>query len=422
MSKIKIYRYPNGAKIIYVEDKETEFTHFNGKFMVGAADEEKGKEGVAHFLEHMAFKSTTNMSEYEKKKRMNIMCVHNNAFTNVWSIRYVFSSLNDLFEEGFKIYIDGVTNCKFDKDEVNKERKVILEEYKRNLSNPGSLAGRTSVVKSFKDREFGHSVIGSKTSIEKISVNDLKAFYQKFTPDKLTIYGGGKMKASQYKKLMEKYLGKFLFMKDFKSDSNPIGKPIEKPRFYAFNKDNSQSQVYLNMNIFNFYDKRRFALNYVDAAMNGLGGRLYVEARDKQGLLYNIGTGFMALENYGSYSLSFGCVSENVPKVLAIFKNCLKDMAQNGLEDEEFEKVKNAIKVREAKDKIKLSNKISNAYGDIRYFNRLLTEKERREGFEKVTNEDIKQVAQYLLDNQSYVIVGVGKGITKKHLESYKKA
>ncbi len=97
-------------------------------------------------------------------------------------------------------------------------------------------------------------------------------------------------------------------------------------------------------------------------------------------------------------------------------------MAQNGLDDEEFEKIKNAIKVREAKDKIKLSNKISNAYGDIRYFNRLLTEKERREGFEKVTNEDIKQVAQYLLDNQSYVIVGVGKGITKKHLESYKKA
>lgn len=56
MSKVKVYRYPNGAKIIYVEDKDAEFTYFTGEFKVGAVDEEKGKEGAAHFLEHMACK------------------------------------------------------------------------------------------------------------------------------------------------------------------------------------------------------------------------------------------------------------------------------------------------------------------------------------------------------------------------------
>lgn len=422
MSKVKVYCYPNGAKIIYVEDKDAEFTYFTGEFKVGAVDEQKGKEGVAHFLEHMAFKSTTNMSEYERRKKMNIMCVNNNAYTGPYSISFVCSSLNELFNEGFKIYIDGVTNCKFDKGEVNKERKVILEEYKRGLSNPNRIAGRLGYRKMYKNSEFSHDIIGTKTSIQKISVNDLKEFYQKFTPDKFTIYGGGKMRASQYKKLMEKYLGKFLFMKDFKSIPQPIEEPIEKPKFYALNKDNAQTQVVLQMNIFNFYDLRKAALTYIDAAMNDVGGRLYVEARDKQGLLYNIGTNHGLNENCGWLALGFGCISDNVPKVLAIFKNCLKDIATNGLDKDEFQKIKNTIKVRLANAKISLNRKINNAYRDVRFNGCLLKDKERYAELEKVTNEDIKQVAQYLLDNQSYVIVGVGKGITKKHLESYKKA
>ena len=104
MSKIKVFRYPNGAKIIYVQDKDAEFTYFNCEFRVGSVDEEKGKDGAAHFLEHMAFKSTLNMSEYDRKKTLNIMCANNNAYTGHYSITYVFSALNELFEEGFKIY------------------------------------------------------------------------------------------------------------------------------------------------------------------------------------------------------------------------------------------------------------------------------------------------------------------------------
>lgn len=422
MSKVKVYRYPNGAKIIYVEDKDAEFTYFTGEFKVGAVDEEKGKEGAAHFLEHMAFKTTLNMSEYDRKKTLNIMCVNKNAYTGPYSIRYVFSSLNELFEEGFKIYVDGITNCKFDKDDVAKERKVILEEYQRGLSNPNRFASRVSYRKRYKNAEFSHDVIGTKTSIQKLSANDLKAFYQKFTPDKLTIYGGGKMKGGDYKKLMEKHLGKFLFMKDFRSKPQPIGQPIEKPKFYAFNKDNAQTQVVMSFNIFNFKDERRPALNYIVSALNGLGGRLNDEARDRQGLLYNIGTDYECNENDGLFVLAFGCVSENVPKVLKIFKDCLKDIATNGLEQDEFTKIKNGIKVGLANAKISLNRKINNAYGDMRYYSRLLTDKERYAELENVTNENIKQVAQYLLDNQSYVIVGVGKGITQKHLESYKKA
>ena len=88
MSKVKVYRYPNGAKIIYVEDKDAEFTYFTGEFKVGAVDEEKGKEGAAHFLEHMAFKTTLNMSEYDRKKNIehNVCkqkCLHWTLFDQV---------------------------------------------------------------------------------------------------------------------------------------------------------------------------------------------------------------------------------------------------------------------------------------------------------------------------------------------------
>lgn len=422
MSKIKVYRYPNGAKIIYVQDKDAEFTYFNCEFRVGSVDEEKGKEGAVHFLEHMAFKSTLNMSEYDRKKTLNIMCANNNAYTGHYSITYVFSALNELFEEGFKIYVDGITNCKFDKDEIGKERKVILEEYQRSLSNPSGFAGKTSYQKRYKNAEYSHDVIGTKTSIKNLSANDLKAFYQKFTPDKLTIYGGGKMSGKDYKKLMEKHLGKFLFMQDFQSVPQPKAQLIVKPSFYAFDNGNAQIQVVMYFNIFNFNDQRRPALMYINSALNGLGGRLYDEARDRQGLVYDIGTYDGLQEDGGYFSLKFGCVSENVSKVLKIFKNILRDIATNGLQDDEFAKISNGIKVNLANAKISLNRKINNAYGDMRYYGRLLTDKERCEPFEKVTNEDIKQVAQYLLDNQSYVIVGVGKGVTKAQLESYKRA
>ena len=114
-------------------------------------------------------------------------------------------------------------------------------------------------------------MIGTKTSIQKLSANDLKAFYQKFTPDKLTIYGGGKNEGRRLQKTYGKAPWQISVMKDFQSKPQPIGQPIEKPKFYAFNKDNAQTQVVMSFNIFNFKDERRPAFKLYSFCFEWLG-------------------------------------------------------------------------------------------------------------------------------------------------------
>ena len=421
--KLKIHTYPNGARLIYGYDKRWSVTSCHVKFYIGSMYEKK--PGACHFFEHMVFKSTLTKSIEQRQELFKKIGAAYNGYTSDKRVRFDYSSLNEFFEEGFAEYISGFTQPKLDKQEIQREKDVILQEYHRALSNTTGLLTRAANLVLLKGRRYNPALVqnlGTPSSIKSMTKKDLEQVMQMLTPDKLVVFAYGGLKYQKIKKILEKNMQKYLLRDDFVSAHVPEFEYIEKPKFFTLDAKKPQAMVLIKQRTFGVLDDRRFALAYLGYALNGLKGRLFSEIREKRGLVYNINVNWGASKDGGEFFIDFGTSKEKVSEVLKLIKLQLKEIAQNGLSDSEFQ----GFKIRSKSDMfwkhIDVSTLVKSAEAEMREFGRLISDKERRQKIENVTNEDVKAVAKYLLENKSYVIVASDKRIKKSELHAYEKA
>ena len=413
--KTYIHKYKNGAKIIYVYDKKRGITENEIIFRVGAVDEKK--KGTLHCFEHMVFKSTLKMSEDQRKTIQNQICSDMNAFTSMRKIVFTYNCLNEYFEKGFSLFIEGLTNPKFDKEELKKEKMVILQE----LSLINSTFDKRNKEKLYLDlhtnRPYNQRIIGTKASIKSITANDLYQVKSMLTPDKMFIVGIGGIKFKKYKQILEKNLQEFLFNQNFTSYEQPLPYFIEKPKYIIKKSKKENVKVFIYINNFSALDPRVEALNFLRLALRP---RLYSEVRDKLGLVYQINFKALHDDKEGRIEIEFSSSASDVKKILLIIKNELREISENGLTKPEFEKGINYKKRELARleEPAYLLNKLSY---DQMIYGRIRSKKEIEKNAYNVDNEKIKELAKYILENKSFVILAVGDNIKKSDLRVFEK-
>ncbi len=146
----------------------------------GSANEREGIEGVSHFLEHMLFKggdkySATEITEYIEKGGGEI-----NAYTSLDETVYYTNILKENWEQGFDILASMVLKPKFNEEDFENERKVILEEMRGGRDNPYKVLIDETFKASFPNDSYSNPIIGFEKSLKNLSVNDLKNYYEQF--------------------------------------------------------------------------------------------------------------------------------------------------------------------------------------------------------------------------------------------------
>lgn len=185
IGSITEYAIPsNGLKILYAERKGTGVITSNILYHVGSRDEAHGETGIAHMLEHMLFKPTKHDLKRKTTALAHIFESGVGAVLNAttWKDRttYFFSYPKEHFDTALQIESERMRDVVLTDAEFKPERTNVLSEYDMNAGDEDFLLAVPMVGAAFQSHPYGHETIGSREDIEGYTVDDLKAFYEKF--------------------------------------------------------------------------------------------------------------------------------------------------------------------------------------------------------------------------------------------------
>ncbi|MBP9802374.1 insulinase family protein, partial [Patescibacteria group bacterium] len=171
----------DGSVIILLPKTDTKAVTFEALYKVGSRNEDDKNNGVSHFVEHLMFKGTSKRpSTMDISKELDGVGADYNAFTGKDHTGYYIKADSRHLSLAVEMLSDMLHNSKFDKEEVNRERGVIIEEIKMYEENP--LMHIEDVFESliFKETVLGREIAGPKINIKNISRDALYNYYQKY--------------------------------------------------------------------------------------------------------------------------------------------------------------------------------------------------------------------------------------------------
>jgi zinc protease len=179
-------------------------------YRVGSADEAANESGIAHFLEHLMFKGTTNRKSGEFSEVVARNGGQENAFTSSDYTAYYQTISVDRLELLMEMEADRMTNLVITPKEVEPERQVVLEERRSRVeNNPSSILSEHLNAALFLSHPYRNPVIGWKHDIEGLNIDSILAFYKRwYAPNNAILVVAGDITAAQLKPLAEKYYSK----------------------------------------------------------------------------------------------------------------------------------------------------------------------------------------------------------------------
>ena len=199
----------NGMQVVVISNHRAPIVRHMVWYKVGAADEPRGKSGIAHFFEHLMFKKTKNLKSGEFSKIVAQNGGRDNAFTSHDYTGYHQSISVDRLATVMKLEADRMRGLILEDDQIEPERQVVLEERRSRTDNsPGAKLGEQMNAAMYMNYPYHDPVIGWEHEIRGLTKADLKKFYdQWYRPNNAILVVAGDITAKQLRPLAEKIYG-----------------------------------------------------------------------------------------------------------------------------------------------------------------------------------------------------------------------
>ncbi len=202
----KVYKkiFKNGMKLLGIPTKSN-IVSIGIYVNIGSRYESKNNHGVAHFLEHMMFKGTKNISGKELSLKLDsVGAVYNAGTSYEYTYYYIYGHKNDI-----NLFIDLIFdlyfNPKFDDDDIKKERQVVLEELQMSNDSISNIIYDILHKKTFSNSNLSRNILGTQSSIKSLTKEKLKDFRNKYyvPNNSLVVISGGFEPNKIYSKIDE---------------------------------------------------------------------------------------------------------------------------------------------------------------------------------------------------------------------------
>jgi len=205
----KTFTLDNGLQVVVIENSRAPIVMQMLWYRVGAADEEPGESGLAHFLEHLLFKGTKTVAPGEFSRTIARIGGRDNAFTSYDFTAYFQRVAAHELETVMRLEADRMQNLVLTDEVVLPERDVVLEERRSRTDNSPAAQLREQVRRAlYLNHPYGRPVIGWMSEIEQLTTEKALAFYRKhYAPNNAMLVIAGDTTVGEVRALAEKYYG-----------------------------------------------------------------------------------------------------------------------------------------------------------------------------------------------------------------------
>lgn len=369
---------------------------------VGSRHEYKNQAGVSHFVEHMVFKGTQNRSTVEIAKAIENVGGYMNAYTTRELTAYYAKVIKKDVDLAFDIISDMLINPRFDKEELEKERKVILQEIAQTYDNPSDVIFDYYQSQCFSGQQLGSPVLGSNETVQGITSQDLFDHIARYysNKDNIIFSAAGNIDHKTLEDLVRERFSNI--------ENNSTSKKNTEVASYIggdFTEKRGLEQAHV---VLGFAGEKSTSPDYYNimAYSNILGGgmssKLFQHIREKNGLAYSIYSFPSFYNDCGTVGVYAGTTHEAKDWIVDLI---LDEMKQFQISDEELDKAKNQMSASILMSLESTSSMADSMACDIIRHGHVRTTEESIEAINKITKDSVMSIAKKVLDSKMTHVV-----------------
>lgn len=384
----------------------------------GSRHEPATHPGIAHFVEHMLFKGTPSRSAEAIAQQVDSIGGQIDAFTSKEYAGYYLKVLDEHLPLAVDILADLICNPLFAEDDIEREKKVILEEIKMVEDTPDDLVHEIFAEGFWSNHPLGRPILGTPSSVSSLTHPTLKSYFtDTYVASNFVVVAVGNLDHDRVQALLEKAL-------EHAPHSGPAADataPMVAPVIQMRRKDLEQSHIVFGAEALPQHHPDRYAGYALNTTLGGsMSSRLFQNVREKRGLAYSVFSGLSSYQDAGALSIYAGCANDAVAELIDVVVAEIRQIKAGGLD---------AVELRRAKDHLKgslmlglesTSSRMSHLARQEMYRDQTLSLDDMLAAIEKVTAEDVLKLADRFFGGDSLAVTVLGNvnglQVTKEQL------
>lgn len=338
--KHELITFPSGLRLVFIKTPGHYTARLKLVIEVGSEDESRAN-GIAHLIEHSVFKGTQTLSQEEISAKFNCLSADIDASTSSEFTAYKSTFPKRNLEPVMGLISDMLKNSVFDETEMEKEKRVIIEEILMHEDNPDQLAFDNLVKSMYADNGIGNDIAGEIDYLKSVTKKEVKDFHARhYHASNFLISVVGDFLKSDVVKLIQKHF----------EDAFGAGRATKKvwskpskisPITIKSTKSINQANILLAFRSLPYEDRRRVDLGLIGFILGGsMSSRLFNTIRNDLGLCYSIYAFDMNYKNNGFFAISLATTAANADRAIDAVNREISKVINDGVTDEEFEVAK----------------------------------------------------------------------------------
>ncbi|KUO96988.1 M16 family metallopeptidase [Ferroacidibacillus organovorans] len=372
----------------------------------GSRDEPSEWSGVSHLLEHMYFKGTARHNARELAEVLDSLGGHVNAYTTKEYTCYHAKVLDEHAKRLLDTLSEMLFESEFAADELEREKRVVLEEIKMYEDNPEEAVHDLILETAFDRDMLGANILGTEESLERLDRKVLIEYAANaYTPDRMVISVCGHFDPHE----MLTWIEASFSQAKGSAQQPPLRRPPQyTPKSVYLPKSIEQVHVCVAYEGIHYNHKDAQALVVLNNILGASSSsRLFQDIREERGLAYNVFSYHSAFRDTGLFVLAFGTAQDQAKEVLARMDHLIASLLHDGVTESEMQKSKDQLRGSLLLSLESTSSRMSRIGKNELLLQRTIEVEEAIDEMMSVTREDIARIAQTIFSG-TRAIAAVG--------------
>ena len=395
----------NGIRIIH-QETNSPVSHFGVLINTGSRDEEADEQGIAHFIEHVIFKGTRTRKAFHILNRIEDVGGELNAYTTKEETAVYATFLSEYYQRSMELISDILINSTFPAKELEREKEVVIEEINSYKDSPSELIFDEFEEILFNGHPIARNILGTPELIKTFSrENILKFMDENYHTDQIVLSSVGSIPMAKFIRLADKFFGHIPEKLRTKKRSDVYN---YRPETRIVQKDTFQAHCIIGNIAPNIFSPKRMSMVLLNNILGGqsMNSRLNMVLRERNGMAYNVESGYTGYFDTGEFSVYFGTDKENLDQAQALVYKELQKMKEQQMGVIQLSRAKKQLIGQLAISTENREDLMLSIGKSLLFFNQVDSIETIFRKIESIESRDIMEIANEVFDeSQSSILI-----------------
>ena len=400
------HQLPNGIEMVGQYMPSLSSITLGFQLDAAVINEPEDKAGLAHLFEYMLFQGTKQKDARALNEAFESLGVRKGASTAWEWTRVLAQMVNTKFDATLPLMHEILLTPTFPQNELEQMRSIILQEIRRRDDEPMSRIFDLVRASFFKGSAFARLSLGTTESVQKLQRRDLRDFWQaRYRPNDVIFSIAGKFDWDHVVEQVQSLFGDW----SGQADPSPTQHPAPTSDIVLEHQEGKQEHLGLMSPFPNYTDPDYYAAQVISEVLGGnMASRLFVEVREKRGLVYGVSAGLLSNNYMGALRIYAGTTPEQGHECLEVIVNELRKLEQDGITSDELDRAKVQLMSENVMRGEGSGARMGALATSWKYEHKLRTIQEVKEAIDAVTREQVLDVLHRFSPLNPLTVAAIG--------------